>query len=316
MAGFDWASLLPFVTTISVALTVVVGIIGLRQGHYRKGRITKRGRTSVAVMIALGVVTLSSAFIGKEISDAKEKQDSSSRLDQFNRQMASMRGMTERLDRTQSALQDSLRRQEALAAATDRNLTLSRGLQQQAQANADRVIQRIAEDTNRFSLGDMSVNLWTQCPEDTALPQPDTYFLFMTVRGRRGLIHLQHPTFERGGNYLTFDRLEGDLENFDTFPPWETARVSFHFGAFAQAYRRQRREEQGDRWDPLGSQRFNARAPMRCPIGVSIHVKGRLLLDARGTLVEHAEGMFSARLRGIRPRLREPVDPSRLPFDL
>lgn len=73
------SSLLPFVTAISVASMVVVGIIGLRQGHYCKGRIAKRPR-ELTVIIALSVATLASAFIGKENLDAKDEQDSSSRL--------------------------------------------------------------------------------------------------------------------------------------------------------------------------------------------------------------------------------------------
>jgi hypothetical protein len=312
MENVNWAAILPFASALSVAFTIIVGISGLRQGHYSKGKLTPRGRKSLAWMVGLGVITLIIGFADRQISTAKDKAsaakdkaDADVRSRQFNRQMASLRTVTGKLDQAQIALQDSLRRQEIISAAADRNLMLSQRLQQQAQRNTDRVVRRIVDDTNRFTFANMAGSLVVDCPDpQPGLPRPVSFQLLVQLEGRRGLAAIQQRATTGSDSFVIFDRLEGALNNYDTLPPWEGSRARLYIRAVDDDFRRSLPEQDRSLFAQNGTRR---RQPIVCPFQFTLAIKGQLILLATGTLEEISVGIFSTNLEGIRPHLQAPI---------
>ena len=318
MGVFDWSSLLPAITLIGVVLTVFVGILGLRQGHYSKGKITRRGRRAVAGMVALGVATVVSAFAAQQVSDAKEREEAVTRARQFASQMTSLQSMqltladsirrqqtqTENLRSVQTTLDASLVRQERLSIAAAENLRQGRLLQDLQSRNTARVIRSISNETNRLSVRDLGAQIYMPCYYVASAD-----FLSMTMR--HIILHVVRPgvraqlvsiTPDRDPNSLDqlsrfFINFSGDLGRFETFSPWTGASMSVELRATEsdQPESTSREELFFRRRNLAGlTRQAVANGARHCPIQIQIKARGWTLGDFRAELVELDPGSFYA----------------------
>lgn len=311
MGDINWSDILPIVIVASTVLTVAVGLIGLRQGHYRSGKLTRRGRQSVAAIVALGVVTLVSTFADRQISAAKEAADAELRTRQFDRQMASLKGVTGDLGTVRGSLQESLRKQELLYGIASENVRLSGSLMEQTQVNTNNLLRRMFEDGNRISAERIAIFVSARCPiGDRFTDRPRIMTATLVARRPNGselrLLSGQSGALSGG---LFFHGFMGDLGSFETFQGWAGARISIRImggadndGATLEEFNAFSEEDRA---------RFMApRQAIRCTIEIGLSLNGRQVLSAAG-LFERIQGTETGDYEAAFNDLR--VDRRRLP---
>lgn len=312
----NWSIILTVITLAAVALTVFVGIMGLRQGHYYRGKITKRGKHAIAAMIALGLVTAVSFFAGQQISEAKEKDEADTRSRQFNDQMTSLRKMTadlrglqqnlgasiqqqqlqtERLTRVQETLGLSLDRQERLATASKENLRQGRILQAQGRAQTASLVRQVRDSTDRVSPANFEIYFDHLCvPSDSgATLQLTSESAVLILEGPAGRGHVRSVTSRRTALQTAhmFTSFTGRLDSYEIFPSWRNVRASLRITAFREGSSPERISR--DDFSTEGPPATIGNRPARtCTSEFAVQVKERVLFMGSGLLREIREDVF------------------------
>lgn len=305
LGNFELASLLPLVTLVSVILTIVVGVLGLRQGFFSKGKYTRRGRRMIAVLVALGATTMLSSIVDQQLSDAKEERDAEVRLRQFDRQMASVRSVQLSISQAQNALQSTLIQQGRLLDVANQNVRRTIQLQAQAEANAANILGRVTDEGNRFTVKDIIATLAArECrtpdgPIEFGHPIVST--VHVEVAGPSGLISI--ASHEATPNYSMiwdqFQGFEGSLVGYETPSAWRNANIRITVYGDGRSSPQPR-----SLLDPPEN-RALGRPPTTCRMDVSLSANGRSLWSAAGTYTEIYEQQFMMEVSIVRDRRRK-----------
>lgn len=299
-----------WITGILMALTVVVGLLGISRDHHRTdGKLTRVGWGLVAAILLLGVATFLSGLRDKRIADEKELADSTERGRQFQTQMRALRSVTGSLSELQAGMRESLGKQERLFGVANRNLSTSEALQQQTRQNTDSVLRRVFAESNRVAAERIAIAVTYRCPPgDRFTDAPRIREATLTVRDGSGpAVRLTTRQTTELGDGIIFHGFLGDLRHFETFPVWRAAQVSIRLSG-------------GD--DRIGTaladlvyatdeerRRMENPAEVTCPASAILLLNGRQVLRASGNLTKSETGFraYAVDFGGLR------VDNDRLP---